>query len=162
MPVRWPRSITQAVQRADFSRRPAFAGLAIVAALVVATVVALRLHDAIARERENVARSGLVLGAARARAAENATLARANVVAKNVDLRTSIEQVFTRHALAYRVLDAQESEGPLRIVIEAAPFDALVRALDALSREDGVRATDATVTARVDPGTVRAELELAR
>jgi type II secretory pathway component PulM len=162
MPVRWPRSIAQAVQRADFSRRPAFARLAIVAALVVATVVALRLHDAIARERENVSRNRVVLGAARARAAENATLARTTVVAKNGDLRASIEQVFARHALPYRVLDAQAGEGRLRIVIEAAPFDALVRALDALSREDGVRVTDATLTARVDPGTVRAELELAR
>lgn len=162
MPVRWPRSIAPAVQRADFSRRPAFARLAIVAALVVATVVALRLHDAIARERENVSRNRVVLGAARARAAENATLARTNVVAKNGDLRVSIEHVFAGHALPYRVLDAQAGEGPLRIVIEAAPFDALVRALDALSREDGVRVTDATLTARVDPGTVRAELELAR
>jgi type II secretory pathway component PulM len=162
MPVRWPRSITQAVQGADFSGRPAFAGLAIVAALVVASVVALRLHDAIARERENVTRNGLVLGVARARAAENVTLARTNAVAKNGDLRASIEHVFARHALPYRLLDAQGSEALPRIVIEAAPFDALVRALDALSREEGVRVTGATLTARVDPGTVRAELELAR
>jgi type II secretory pathway component PulM len=36
-----------------------------------------------------------------------------------------------------------------------------VRALDALSREEAVRVIDATLTARVDPGTVRAELVLA-
>jgi type II secretory pathway component PulM len=159
--VRWPGSITQALQRADLSRRPALAGLAIVAALVVATVVALRLHDAIARERENVARSGLVLVAACARAAENVTLARTNVVAKHGDLRASIERIFARHGLRYAPLDAQAGDDAQTIVIEAAPFDVLVRALDALSREEAVRVIDATLTARVDPGTVRAELVLA-
>lgn len=159
--MRWPGSITQALQRADLSRRPALAGLAIVAALVVATVVALRLHDAIARERENVARSSLVLVAARARAAENVTLARTNVLAKHGDLRGSIERIFARHGLRYAPLDAQAGDDAQNIVIEAAPFDVLVRALDALSREEAVRVIDATLTARVDPGTVRAELVLA-
>jgi type II secretory pathway component PulM len=55
-----------------------------------------------------------------------------------------------------------QGEGPLRIVVEVAPFDALIRALDALAHEDGVRAVEAIVSARVDPGTVRAELALTR
>jgi len=161
MIVRWPRSITHALQRADFSRRPALAGLAIVAAIVVATVVALRLHDAIARERENVTRNRLVLDAARARAAENVTLARTNAIAKNGDLRGSVERIFSRHGLRYAPLDTQGGGNAQTIAIEAAPFDVLVRALDALSREEAVRVIDATLTARVDPGTVRAELVLA-
>jgi type II secretory pathway component PulM len=162
MAVHWPRSITKVVQSADFSRRPALAGLAIAATLLVAIVIALRLHDAIARERENVVRNRLVLDVARARAAENVTLARTDPVAKNGDMRASVERIFARHAVSYRVPDAQGNAGTLKIVIEAAPFDALVRALDALSREEGVRVTDATLTARVDPATVRAEVELAR
>jgi type II secretory pathway component PulM len=162
MAMHWPRSITKVVQGADFSRRPALAGLAIVATLAVAIVIVLRLHDAIARQRENVVRNGLVLDVARARAAENVTLARTGAVAKSGDVRASIARIFARHAVSYRVPDAQESAGTLKIVIEAAPFGGLVRALDALSREEGVRVVDATLTARVDPGTVRAEVELAR
>jgi type II secretory pathway component PulM len=102
-----------------------------------------------------------VLAAARARAAENVTLARTNVVAKHGDLRGSIERIFARHGLRYAPLDAQAGDDAQTIVIEAAPFDVLVRALDALSREEAVRVIDATLTARVDPGTVRAELVLA-
>ena len=59
-------------------------------------------------------------------------------------------------------VDAEATEGAFRIVIDAAPFDALVHALDTLARDEGIRVADATVTARVEPGTVRAELALAR
>ena len=160
--MRWSRSITQALAGVDSPRRRRIGALALVAALVVAMVLAVRLHDTIARERDDVARNRLVLDVARARAAENVTLARASAAAKGGDLRTAIERVFASHGLRYAALAAQGSEGAQRVVLEAAPFDVLVRALDALSREEGVRVTDATLTARVDPGTVRAELALAR
>ncbi len=48
------------------------------------------------------------------------------------------------------------------VTFGAIGFDALVGALDALAKADGLRAVEATLTARVDPGTVRAELTLAR
>jgi type II secretory pathway component PulM len=160
--MRRARWITQALAGADSPRRRTAGALALVAALVVAVVLAVRLHDTIAREREDVARNRLVLDVAHARAAENVTLARASAAAKSGDLRAAIERVFASHGLRYAALDAQGSEGVLRVVLEAAPFDVLVRALDALSREEGVRVTDATLTARVDRGTVRAELALAR
>jgi type II secretory pathway component PulM len=49
-----------------------------------------------------------------------------------------------------------------RVVLADVRFDALVAALGALARDDGIRAVDATLTARIDPGTVRAELTFAR
>jgi type II secretory pathway component PulM len=42
------------------------------------------------------------------------------------------------------------------------PFDALVGVLDVLARDARVRPIEANVTARVEPGVVRAELRLTR
>ena len=44
----------------------------------------------------------------------------------------------------------------------SAERDALIAALEALQRETGLRVVEATLTALVNPGTVRAELVLAR
>jgi type II secretory pathway component PulM len=54
------------------------------------------------------------------------------------------------------------SEGRYAVVVDDARFDALVTALDALSRDAGVRVVAATLTARVVPGGVRADLTFAR
>ena len=52
--------------------------------------------------------------------------------------------------------------GRARVVFAAVDFARLVAALEALQRESGLAIVDATLTARVEPGTVRAELVLAR
>ena len=41
-------------------------------------------------------------------------------------------------------------------------YDALIAGLEALQRDAQLRVVEATLTARVEPGTVRAELVLAR
>jgi hypothetical protein len=61
---------------------------------------------------------------------------------------------------AVTALDVQD--GRVRLTFAAVRFDALVALLDALARTDGLRAVDAVLAARVEPGTVRAELTLAR
>ena len=53
-------------------------------------------------------------------------------------------------------------EGRARIVFAAVGYDALIVALEALQRDAQLRAVEATLTARVEPGMVRAELTLAR
>ena len=50
----------------------------------------------------------------------------------------------------------------VHVVLPEVRFDALVAALDALARDDGLRPVEASLTARVDPGTLRAELSFAR
>jgi type II secretory pathway component PulM len=47
-------------------------------------------------------------------------------------------------------------------VLGSVPFDTLVRVLDDLARAEHVRVIEARITARVEPGTVRAELALGR
>jgi type II secretory pathway component PulM len=157
-----PSRLARAIDALPRARRGAWLTFAIVVACIVAAFVGLRLHDAIARSREDVARERALLDVARARAAESLTLARASVPARNDDLRAAVERVLTANGLRYGAVDGQRGDDAQHIVIEAAPFDALVRALDQLMREDGVRVVDASIAARIDPGTVRAELALAR
>ena len=49
-----------------------------------------------------------------------------------------------------------------RLTFESVPFDALVRLLEAVQRDARLRVVEGKLIARVDPGTVRAELTLAR
>jgi len=160
--MRWPRPIVQAFEAAHPSRRRAWLALALLVALIVAAGVSVRLHDANARLHEEVVRNRLVLGIAQARAAENQTLARVSVPARNGDARSAIDRVLTGNGLRFTTLDAQDGDATQRIVIDVAPFDVLIHALDTLQRQEGLRLTDATVAARVDPGTVRAELAFTR
>ena len=50
----------------------------------------------------------------------------------------------------------------MRIVFADVGVDPLVALLDTLYRDAQLRVVEATLTARVEPGTVRAELTLAR
>jgi type II secretory pathway component PulM len=144
------------------AERRAWLAFAIAVACIVAAFVALRLHDANARARDDVARERSLLDVARAHAAETLTLARASAPERSGDIRAAIERVLSANGLRYAGVDGQRGDDALHIVIEAASFDALVRALDQLMREDGVRVVEASLAARVEPGTVRAELALAR
>lgn len=56
-----------------------------------------------------------------------------------------------------------ESDGTrATLVLASVRFDALVPLLGALARDAALHVVDATITARVEPGSVRAELTLAR
>lgn len=160
--MRLPLPFARALNAMSASQRAASIALAIAVVCAVAALVALRLHDAIARSQESVSRERLLLDVARGRVAETATLARATAPERSGDIHAAIERVLAANGLRYSKLDAQRGDDAQRIVIEAAPFDALVRALDELMREDGVRVVDASLAARVDAGTVRAELALTR
>lgn len=160
--MRLPLAFARAFDGMSASRRAVSIALAIVVVCAVAALVALRLHDAIVRSQQSVSRERLLLDVARGRVAETATLARATAPERSGDIHAAIERVLAANGLRYSKLDAQRGDDAQRIVIEAAPFDALVRALDELMREDGVRVVDASLAARVDAGTVRAELALTR
>lgn len=160
--MHWSRPVVQVFERAHPSQRRAWLALARLVVLAVAAVVVVRLHDANARLREDLVGNRAVLGIAQARAAENQTLQHAGVPARNGDLRSAIDRVLTANGLRYTTLDAQDGNTTQRVVVEVAPFDVLVRALDMLQREEGLRVTDATLAARTDAGTVRAELAFTR
>jgi type II secretory pathway component PulM len=139
--------------------RAAWLGVGVLVAIVVAVALTWPLRDAIARAGEDLAQQRALLDVLRARIAENVALERAAPLPGG-DRRAAIERVLAEHGLRF-VRDAQDADGN-RYVIESAPFDVLVRTLDALARDAHARVVEATLAARVEPGTVRAELAFAR
>jgi type II secretory pathway component PulM len=71
------------------------------------------------------------------------------------------EQVLAERGIPAGTAQVAWEDGRARLTLAAVRFDTLVAALDALARDFGLRAVEATLTARVDPGTVRAEIVLA-
>ena len=56
-----------------------------------------------------------------------------------------------------------EPEGPrVRVVLEDAPFDAVILWLDAVQRDQGLRVSEIEITRRPAPGVVNAVLALER
>ncbi|HEY3583660.1 MAG TPA: type II secretion system protein GspM [Casimicrobiaceae bacterium] len=140
--------------------RPLVVALVAIAALVATVLVTLSANASIARAREEVRRHAAMLDVARARSAEGVGATAPLDVA---DTHASIERVLRGRGIAFRRIasDGQPDEATA-VVIEALPFDALVGVLDALAREGRVRPIEANISARVEPGVVRAELRLTR
>lgn len=77
-----------------------------------------------------------------------------------VEGRAALEQSLVRSGLRGAVTQLEWQERRAHVVFASASFPALVTWLDALQRDAGLRAVEATVSTRVEPGTVRAELVL--
>lgn len=78
-----------------------------------------------------------------------------------VDGRAALEQSLVRSGMRSAVTQLEWQERRGRVVFASVSFPVLVAWLDGLQRDAGIRAVEATLSARVDPGTVRAELVLA-
>jgi type II secretory pathway component PulM len=78
------------------------------------------------------------------------------------DVRAAVERALDSRGLRAAASGLEAREGRVSLVLPAVPFDALVAMLDDVSRSDRVRVIEARLTARVEPGTVRAELTLGR
>jgi type II secretory pathway component PulM len=160
---RWlPASLAAAWDRASpRERRMAIAGAAIVALGVGWGLLWQPMRADIDRIRLELSRATEVLAATRNLADEAAGLARETPPIRGADLRTVVARVLAERGLrAAGTLDVKDNR--VTVVVSEARFDALVGALEALRSSDGLRAVEATLTPRVEPGTVRAELVLAR
>jgi type II secretory pathway component PulM len=142
-------------------RRFAAAG-ALVVGLAACWALAWRPMQAdIARTREELARATQTLARARLHVDESVALAREAKTSAPGDPRDAIARAFAeRDVPVSGRLDIRD--GRVKVILPEARFDRLVGALDAMRRDEGIRAVEATITARVEPGTVRAELALAR
>jgi type II secretory pathway component PulM len=158
-----PRSLFAAWDAASASQRLLLAGSVLVSALGIALWLgAAPLTAAIARAEADVARSRLVLEIARERIADSESLARAAPPSRAGEMRAAVDGVLARHGLQSAPVDARSSDGRHTVVIAQARFEALVAALDALAADEGIHVAEATLSALVDPGAVRAELTFAR
>jgi type II secretory pathway component PulM len=148
---------------ASSPKRRRWLGVFAVAAVAIALIAALRpLPAAIARAESDVARTRSLLDVAQTRSADNESLARSSTPLRPGDLRPTVEGVMARFELRAAPVASATSEGRYAVLVADARFDALGTALDALTRDAGVRVVAATLTARVEPGRVRADLTFAR
>jgi type II secretory pathway component PulM len=156
-----PASLTAAWDRASTRERRLAGTAALVVALAVGWAVFWRpLIAEIERVRAERERVVALLAASRALVADGAALAR-EARTPGGDPRAAIARVLAGQDLRPSgQLVAQD--GRVGVVLPEAQFDRLIAALAALAKDEGLRAVEATLTARVEPGSVRAELTLAR
>src|SRR6185295_391585 len=102
------------------------------------------------------------LARARGMTKEIGELARAAPKSVPTDARADLDRALSQQNLRSAVTSIDWRDGRAHVVLAAAGYDALIVALEALQRDTRLRAVEATITARVEPGTVRAELTLAR
>jgi type II secretory pathway component PulM len=102
------------------------------------------------------------LAQARAIVDEMRDLAKAPAPSAPPDARADLERILLQRDLRPAVTQLEWREGRARVVFTAVAYDALIVALETLQREARLRPVEATLTARVEPGMVRAELTLAR
>jgi type II secretory pathway component PulM len=137
--------------------------LALVAGLVFAAFAWLALWrplvDDIERTAQRVAARRATLAEARRQADDIATLARSAASPLPRDARADLDAALSRQALKATAIDRLDNER-LRVSFDAIGFDELVALCDSLQRGARLRVVDATSTARVEPGQVRAELTL--
>ena len=145
-------------------RERTLTGAAACAVLVAAawSLVWQPMQDDSLRMRRDLQRERAVLGTARAQAAEIAGLQRGNQLNFSGDPRLAIERVLGERGLKAALTSLDVKDNRTTITFTAIGFDALVGLLDTLAKADGLRVIEATLVSRVDPGTVRAEIALAR
>lgn len=145
-----------------FERRIA----ATLATVAVIALLWLVLWQPMARDatalRLASAGDGAALAHAREIAREMASAPPAAPQAARTDLRALLDRVLAQQNLRGAVTSLDWRDGRARIVLAEVGYDALIGALEALQRDAHLRVAEATITARVEPGLVRAELTLAR
>jgi type II secretory pathway component PulM len=139
--------------------------LVVAAALVLALAAWALLWQPMVRGaatmRAAVPRDAAALAEGRRQVEEIAGLARAPAVPRSEEPRAALERILAGSGLRPAVTQLDWQDGRARIVFAVVAFDRLVGVLEALQREGRLRVVEAVVTARVEPGSVRAEITLA-
>jgi type II secretory pathway component PulM len=102
------------------------------------------------------------LADARKMAREIGGLARPPAMEAPSDVRAGLDRILVTQNLRPAVTQLEWRDGRAYVVLAAVDYDALIVALEAMQRDARLRAVEARLTARVEPGMVRAELTLAR
>lgn len=116
----------------------------------------------VARLARDLPRQQAVLAAARAQAEQLPALERTPAPARALDPLAAVERALAERGVRNAVSLLDLSEGRVRLTFAAIRFDALTGVLDTLAKSAGMRVADATITQRVEPWMVRAELSLVR
>ena len=134
----------------------------LVVAATLYTLVWQPLLRDIARLRDEVPRAQALLTQARDRAAglPDAPVAPARLLP--AEMRSLVDQTLNQKGLRAQVDVLETRDEGVHVVFSAVAFNALVGWLDELASQHGLRVMEATLTARVEPGMVRADVGLTR
>lgn len=147
--------------------RPERIAIALAGAAVVLMLLWLIVLDPLQRDSDRLARRLVdqrgALVEARRQANEIAGLARSAPVAVAGDARAAIEAALARSNLKPSARAVERVDDThWHLGFDGVAFDALTALLEGLQRDTGLRAAEVSVTARVEPGQVRADVTLAR
>lgn len=158
-----PPAFTRAWDRMSLRERRLAIGAAVVVLLAAAWAWLWQpMQDDSVRVRRELVRDRAVLATARAQVAETTGLQRGTQIRLESDSRVAIERVLGERGLQGALTTLVVKDNRTTITFAAIGFDALVGVLDTLASTDGLRPLQATLISRVDRGTVRAEVTLAR
>ena len=148
--------------KSPFERQLTMILLVVVATALLWAVIWQPLTRDVASLRLALATNGTALAEARERAKEMSELSRTSAKAAPVDARADLDRALAQQSLRSAVTGLEWRDGRAHVVFAAIGYDTLIGLLEALQRDARLRVVEATITARVEPGTVRAELTLAR
>ena len=140
-------------------RRMLLLGSAVLAAALLYALVWLPLAQDLPRARADAERAQRRLASATAAAAIASS--RATVVPRG-PIDAAIRGALAKHGIAAGDATVEVAGARAALTIPSVRFATLVALVDGLARGDAVHVVDATITARVEPGVVRAELTLGR
>jgi type II secretory pathway component PulM len=157
-----PAGVARALDAASPRERRLVVAAAVVVVLAVSYVVAWSpLTRDIERARDNLARDRATLAAMQRLDASSAAPASATPPAA-VEPRAAVLTALDARGLRGAAAQVELREGRVSMVLGAVPLDALVGLVDDLQRTAGLRVVEARLLARVEPGSVRAEITLGR
>jgi type II secretory pathway component PulM len=139
-------------------RMVAVAAVAVLGAIAWVAVW-LPMNADIVRLTRDVPRMESLAATARAQADDIVAISRAPAPAR-VDPLPGVERVLAERNLRGAVTSLDLHDGRVRITFAMVRFDALAPLLDAIARTVALVPADMTLTPRVEPGFVRAELSL--
>jgi len=147
------------------SPREQFA-LALGGAVVAGTLAWALLWQPLARDlaasERDLAQARARAALAQGRAADVAALSRQARAPATADPRAAVVRTLAASGLKASAPTIDAQDGGVRVTFAAVALDALVPWLDALGREEQLFPAEMTLTRRVEPGLLRAEITLAR
>jgi type II secretory pathway component PulM len=126
------------------------------------TVLWLPLTASISELRATARQSRAALSEGRQMAQALPALARSPRPPAAVPPRTAVERAVTSAFGAVTGLLIGSQDDRTRVTLPAVPFAAVVALVESLQRDAGLQLQEATLTTRIEPGTVRAELVFGR
>lgn len=162
-----PAGVARVFDAASPRERRLVVAAALVIVMAVLYVVAWTpLTRDIERSRDGLARDRATLAAMQRLDASSAAPASATPASATppatVEPRAAVLAALDARGLRSAGAQVELREGRVSMVLGAVPLDALVALVDDLQRTAGLRVVEARLLARVEPGTVRAEITLGR